>query len=276
MKNIVDFTVCGHSARFLHLPKSGAESLVFLMGSLQEIESVSAFNQGFSASYDYWAIELPGSGNSAPLHPRYPVSFLAECLSEVHTRFIGRPFHLVACSYATGIALEYARRWQEVLHRMVLAGSMSDIPLSEWPVMLQLMRDCAYDTEAFAEGFIALLSESHPSILRQPAIRRAATRKARHYREDNFWHFVFNTIRLMTYHPGELGCIQTPTLVFTGEHDPYVKPERAKALADSLACGHFQTVAGCDHLFHIQKPEETLQLMQAFLSARELGAQFAA
>lgn len=275
MQNIVDFTFDGHTSRYLHLPQANKPALIFLMGSLQEIESVQAFNRGFSQDFDYWAIELPGSGNTGPLHPRFPVSFLAEYLNKmVESLLANRAVYLVACSYATGIALEYAKLRPSGLRRMALAGSMMDIPLSDWPTMLQLMRDCAFDTRAFADGFIDLLTAPDVNIERQSVIRKAAVRKAANYRDENFWHFVFNTIRLMCYEPKNLQKIVTPTLVFTGEHDPYVRPEHCERLAGSLKHGEFCVLPGCDHLFHIEKPRETIDLILNFLKqeSEELAA----
>jgi pimeloyl-ACP methyl ester carboxylesterase len=178
-------------------------------------------------------------------------------------------FSLVACSYATAIALEYAKKHQYSLNKIVLAGSMKDIPLSEWPTMLQLMRDCAFDTPQFANGFIDLLTEKEGLVARQDVIRKAAVRKAAKYRSENFWHFVFNTIRLMCYEPGNLNGIHVPCLVFTGEYDPYVKPEHSEQLASSMGNAEFSLVRGCDHLFHIENPKDTISLILSFLSSEE-------
>lgn len=267
MGNIVEVNVKGYQCRYMHAENKGKPNLVFLMGSLQEIESVQVFNRTFSQDYNYWVIELPGSGNTQPLHPKYDVRFLADCLDVFNRQVMQREkFYLVACSYATGIALEYAKIAQHQLHRIALAGSMMDIPLDEWPTMLQLMRDCAYDTPKFATGFIDLLTDKSGVIEKRNVIQRAAVRKASSYREENFWHFVFNTIRLMCYNPMDLEKINVPTLVFTGEYDPYVKPEKARELAEALGQGSYVSLKGCDHLFHIEKPKESLDLVLEFFA----------
>lgn len=269
MQNIEYFHYQGHRARFLHTSNPSKPSLVFLMGSLQEIESIEVFNRSLSKDFDYWAIEVPGSGNTDPLPPKYPVQFLADYFKHMTDQLIPYDFHLVACSYATGIALEYAKMRSARLNRMVLAGSMMDIPLSEWPTMLQLMRDCAFDTPAFANGFIDLLTVENPNIPRQNVIKKAAERKASRYKEENFWHFVFNTIRLMCYWPQELHTINTPTLVFTGEYDPYVKPSHSLELANALPNGELKLIPNCDHLFHIENPGFTSELIINYLHTHD-------
>jgi len=269
MDNIVEFSHLGFNARYLHVKHSDKPTLIFLMGSLQEIESVQVFNKAFSQHYNYYAIELPGSGNTDPLHPKHGVEFLADFLTIMINKLGIDQSNLVACSYATGIALEFAKKYGEKLNRMVLAGSMREIPLSEWPTMLQLMRDCAFDTESFAAGFIDLLTEKQGLVARQQTIKKAAVRKAGKYRSENFWHFVFNTIRLMCYEPRDLDRIKTPAMVFTGEFDPYVKPEHAKRLAEEMPQAEFALVHGCDHLFHIQQPQQTIELILGFLSQQQ-------
>ncbi len=268
MQNIVEFSHQGYTARYKYVEGVNKPTLIFLMGSLQEIESVEVFNRAFSVDYNYYAIELPGSGNTKPLHPRHSVEFQTEFLSRMVDELCIQELHLVACSYATAVALEFAKQ-SDKLRRLVLAGSMMDIPMDEWPTILQLMRDSAFDKKSFANGFIDILTEKEGKIPRKDVIRKAAVRKAARYRADNFWHFVFNTIRLMCYEPNDLHLINVPTLVFTGEYDPYVKPERAQALANSIRTAQFTLVRGCDHLFHIEDPEQTISLILGFLEGAE-------
>lgn len=265
MMNIIDYNDNNYAAKYMHNKYQGKPSLVFLVGSLQEIESVQVFNKAFSKHFDYWVVELPGSGNTEPLHPSHDVFFLANYLKRMVERLSLDQFHLVACSYATAVALEFSKLCQEKINGLVLAGSMMNIPLQEWPRMLQLMRDCTHDTHQFANGFIDLLTDSSGAINRLDVIRKAAVRKASHYREEHFWHFVFNTIRLMCYEPKDLHLISAPTLVFTGEYDPYVTPDRSKRLASAIPHAESVVIQGCDHLFHIEKPDETINLILNFL-----------
>ncbi|MFT7560912.1 MAG: pimeloyl-ACP methyl ester carboxylesterase [Flavobacteriales bacterium] len=267
MENILNLSVLGHDVRAMHIPNTGKPVMVFLMGSLQDIEGVGQFSDGFSPYFDYWAVELPGFGKTQPLHSKFGVPFIAECLAVFVEEYVGSSFNLVACSYATAIALDYAKLHQNRLENMVLVGSMMDIPLSHWPTMLQLLRDVSFDPPKFASGFVDLLTVDHPDIPRQAAIRRAATRRAK-VDGENLWHFVFNTIRLMSFNVGDLSGITVPTLVYTGEHDPYVTPDDAKKLAQALPNAEFQILPGCDHLFFLEKPLESIAMVNQFLARR--------
>lgn len=265
MSNVNKILLKNHQARFLHEKNMGKEVLVFIPGNLQEIETIKDFNQGFSRLFDYWVIELPGTGMTKPLHPSFSILFVAECLADFLDQYIDVKVNLVACSYATPIALEVAKRYPDKINRLVLAGSMKDIPHEEWATVLGLMADCLRDPGRFAEGFMDLLTQESEQIPRQSTIIKATMRKACRYTEEQFWCFIYNSIRLMTYQSTDLQTITCPTLCFTGELDPYVTKERCRELATMIPGAYFTTVPGTDHLFHIEKPQETIQLISNYL-----------
>jgi len=239
--------------------------MVFIPGNLQEIETIKDFNDGFSEHFDYHVLELPGTGMTEPLHPSYNINFLSGCLAEFVDRHIDKPFYLVTCSYATALALEYAKIDSSKIKKLVLAGSMEEIPEEEWPTVLGLMADCLRDPKRFAVDFLDLLTAEGVDIPRLSLIKKATCRKASRYTENQFRCFIFNSIRLMSYRASGLDVIQCPTLCFTGEHDPYVKPERCRALAKSIPHSDFALIPNTDHLFHIEKPFETIKLIASFL-----------
>lgn len=69
----------------------------------------------------------------------------------------------------------------------------------------------------------------------------------------------------MTYQPEQLELITAPTLCFTGEHDPYTTPARCNELAEKLPNASFTSLRNTDHLFHVDKPKETISLITQFL-----------
>lgn len=46
----------------MNIPNPEKLALVVLPGNLQEIESIKTFNEGLSCDFDYYAVELPGTG----------------------------------------------------------------------------------------------------------------------------------------------------------------------------------------------------------------------
>jgi len=267
MFKIINSTIKCHEIRHLHIENKKKPILLFIPGNLQEIETIKSFNEGFSRAFDYYALELPGTGHTSPLHPSYDVGYLAEILLEFVETYIDAPFNLVTCSYGTAIGIEFAKSNSQLLDNLVLAGSMREIPLSEWPTVLGLMADCLRDPSKFAGDFMTLLTDTTVDIPRQKTIIKATKRRALQYTSDQFWCFIFNSIRLMSYRPNvdELTKIQCPTLCFTGEYDPYVTKERCRELAQLIPNSTYTTLPNTDHLFHIEDPQATIALISDYL-----------
>ncbi|MBL4761347.1 MAG: alpha/beta hydrolase [Gammaproteobacteria bacterium] len=224
MYTITSTTLKTHKCRYLHLSNPGRPAIVVLPGNLQEIESLGMFNQGLSRDFDYYVLELPGTGLNEPLHPTHPMVYLTQCLQLFVEQTVKRPTALLALSYATPIGLEFAKNnlW---ITQLVLGGSMREIPEKRWPDALALMSNCMYDRTRFAEDFITALSADDDTIPRRKAAKRAAQLKARQYSDEQFKCFIYNSIRIMCYQALDLNKIRCPTLCFTGDLDPYVTKE---------------------------------------------------
>ena len=253
----------GFESRVYHRENPGKPSLVLLPGNLQEIESIEQINCALSNEFDYYVIELPGTGLTKPLHPKYTINFQTDCLIQFVKEYIKVPIHLIALSYATPIGLEYAK--SQPIEKLVLGGSMREIPKERWSDAFLLMSNSMKDRSQFAENFIDILSVENKDIPRQGAVYRAAKMKAKKYSEDQFMCFIYNSIRLFAYLADEFNKVACPTLCFTGDLDPYVTREECLALAEALPNSTFRTIPNTDHLFFLQKPNETIDLILSFL-----------
>ncbi|WP_086930703.1 alpha/beta fold hydrolase [Agarilytica rhodophyticola] len=263
---IRNISLKGKMARHLHISNPQKPILVFIPGNLQEIETIKDFNLGLSRYFDYHVVELPGTGMTTPLHPSYDISYLASCLEDfINNELYSSSIHLVSCSYATGVALEYAKENSIKIDKLVLAGSMQDIPEEEWSQIFMMMSNCLHRPKEFSKGFLDLITSESSTIPKHKVIKRATLRKAEKYTEDQFKCFIYNSIRLMSYKASQLETITCPTMCFTGELDPYVTPKRCKALADNIPNTTFRLIPNTDHLFHIEKPMETIDMICDYL-----------
>ena len=95
-------------------------------------------------------------------------------------------------------------------------------------------------------------------------MKKAAKIKASKYSDDQFWCFINNSLRLLVYKPEQLEKIKCPTLCFTGEKDPYVTVSRSRELANLIPNSSFDTIENTDHLFMIEKPDDTVKLVRDF------------
>ena len=258
---------CGqHEARIHHVKKD-APTCIYLFGALQDINTIDMFTDALSERYNYFAIELPGSGRTDPLPPHHGFDYLAECLNEVLTKLIGNePIRIVACSYGTAAAVEWARRYPQRVIQMVLAGSMAHIPEKHWPTLFNLMNRAYGDKSDFAAGFMELMMASDLVDMKFGRIKKAAIRKAKNYSDVLFKSFIFNTIRLLSHDMGDVRCIKAPVLVTTGEHDPFCEVDEAVRLAKCFPNNRFLPLLGCDHLFHIEDPKQLIEGVMLFFS----------
>ena len=172
----------------------------------------------------------------------------------------------MACSYGTATAVAFAKQHPERVERLVLCGSMYEIPERTWPQLFKIINN-AYNNKAdFAKSFLDLLIHPISSIAeKQAQIYRVTLRKTKGFQDRHYQHFIYNTIRLMAHDPGSLSDIECPTLVLTGEYDPFCTVNDAQQLADHFPDGEFEPLIDCDHLFHIEDPNQVIEKVLAFI-----------
>lgn len=77
--------------------------------------------------------------------------------------------------------------------------------------------------------------------------------------------YVINTKRLLNH--GQIALGSPPavrTLVFTGEHDCFTRPEFCREIASAFCKATFTTIQQADHLFHIEQFDTTAELLFRF------------
>jgi pimeloyl-ACP methyl ester carboxylesterase len=96
-------------------------------------------------------------------------------------------------------------------------------------------------------------------------MRRGLTRMS----EGDVHRFVWNTRRLLDHAPLDLTRPpDVPTLVFTGEHDVFTRPEYCRRIADHVQGARFTTIPEADHIFHLQRFDATVDLLLRFVDGR--------
>jgi pimeloyl-ACP methyl ester carboxylesterase len=71
-----------------------------------------------------------------------------------------------------------------------------------------------------------------------------------------------------------LGGITAPTLVVVGEQDLLTPPRRSRAVAEAIPGARFELVTGpgSSHGMHLERPEDLVRIVTAFLAEHPLGA----
>jgi pimeloyl-ACP methyl ester carboxylesterase len=266
MNTIKVTTIFGYTARYLHIYNANKPSLILLPGAFMNFDSLKYHSSRLSQNFNYFILELPGTGDLSPLPVDKPVSFLGDCLSYFAQNHIAKPFYLLACSYGTAAALDFASKNSHLLKRLILAGSMRNIPESDWPKMLDITVHSLTDKEAFAEQSLKIVCSDKCFSKRQQAIRKVMLNNARQFSAERRRSFANNTLRLLTSFVPKVEQIHCPTLCITGEYDCYTTPELCKELADSIPQGEFINMADTDHMFIYDKPRESMDIIMQFLT----------
>jgi 3-oxoadipate enol-lactonase len=69
---------------------------------------------------------------------------------------------------------------------------------------------------------------------------------------------------------GELPAIRVPVLAIAGEHDAITPPEGARKMAEAVADGTFELIAGGGHLANLEQPEAFNKALSAWLRSKQL------
>lgn len=246
--------------------------VVIVSGALQSMNGWRRYADHFSRFTTVALLDLPGCGRSDVLPWNYGLDFLAEALRVLfHVASLDGAL-LVAASYASPAAYCFAQRHPERVGGLALAGLMREIPEPQWlPTAYTLMLLEEGHQEEFAREAAAglLCRDPRRPVHRHRLARRVLTRRIRRMGAQEKQCCIHNTRRLLYHPPLDLDHPPpVPALVFTGEHDIYARPEHCRKVADAFHDGVFTTIPGADHLFHIERADETLALLDAFYRDR--------
>ena len=244
----------------------------FVSGAFQSMGSWRRFADHFAQFTTVILCDLPGTGSADPLPSGLGLDFLAKAMAEVLRRLEISRVHVVAASYGSPIAYRFAQLHPKAVDRLVLAGVMKEIPQdlrhSTAQTMVSLIEARMTDfAREVVDGLLCLDPEK--PVERRALARRLLTGQLEHMSPAEGERYVHNTMRLLSHQPLDLtSAPPVPALVFTGEHDVYTRPEHCREIAEAFDEATFTTIKRADHLFHIERFDATLSLVDRFLSGR--------
>ena len=234
---------------------------IFLLGALQEIESVEFFSKVFSGHLNLFTLETPGTGMTRSLQATITIRDQATYVRDFLIHQKVEKIHLFVFSYSTAIAMELFSMWEPGIKTISICGGIPGIPQSGRYKTVASLGDAVRSRSDFAKSFIDTLTgdSKHP---RSKVIARSARQKVFKYSEEQISCFIENTLRLLVYKPSfDLRKVDSPCLLCIGESDPYVTEQEALNFVNSLYNGRLVKIKGADHLTHIQQPAETAKAM---------------
>ncbi|KUI97216.1 alpha/beta fold hydrolase [Vibrio sp. MEBiC08052] len=240
--------------------------VIFLLGALQDIESVDSFSRKFSEHLDCLTIEIPGTGKTTPLDSNISIREQTLMLLEfIHYMGI-KSAHLIAISYSTAIAVELCDLWPYVCS-LSICGGVPGIPKSGRQATKKMIAAAMQSQEEFAHTFTHSVTVNNPNIPRNKTIIKATKRSIYNLSPDQIDIFFENSIRLLVHNPSYVENIKIPCTVCVGEYDPYATVEIVRGFSNQLKNSNFVIIKNADHLVHLQHPDKVYSAMIALASS---------
>jgi pimeloyl-ACP methyl ester carboxylesterase len=172
---------------------------------------------------------------------------------------------VVGASMGGYCALALARLAPDRIRGLVLAGSRVDADTPE-------RRDDRMDTigRIQNDGAQALWEKTSPLLTAgagDEAVRRVHAMALEQSAED-----MIEAVRAIRDRPDStdvVASLEAPLLIVTGDQDPLLAPEEARALASSAPKGRAVVIEGAGHLPSLQQPDRFNQELLGFLGELE-------
>lgn len=259
IKTILD----GNHYRYSFYPcVSSEQTLIFLLGALQDIESVNSFSKHFATKINCITIEIPGTGRTQNLASTVSIREQATMLHNLINYLGIKTAHIVGFSYATAIAVELCDIWPNV-QSMSICGGVPGIPESGRLATKKMIAAAMDTSQRFAASFTESLTVRNHDIPKNEAIIRATKRSISSMSQDRIDMFFENSVRLLVHTPSNVQNIAIPCTICVGEFDPYVTLQTAKKFSNQLKHSHLVVIKNADHLVHLQHPNKVAALMLA-------------
>jgi len=261
--------------RIIESENSNFEPTFFISGAFQNMDSWKRFVNYFSRETTVILVDLPGTGKSETVYKNVPLNFFSDALFKIVKDIAVQNFYLVSASYGTPIAYTFAQNYPELVSKLVLAGTMREIPIHVKERILESLRLAEMNLmEEFAafvinKGFLCL--DQSMSINKRELTKRVLYSELKNMTNDALEKYIMNTKRLLSYESLDLSnSPNVKTLIFTGEYDVFTLPEYCREIAASLSDSIFTSIKNADHLFHIEQFNTTLELLLRFVKGLPL------
>jgi pimeloyl-ACP methyl ester carboxylesterase len=263
-----------YESRVVRADKPRLAPALLVGGAFQRKEDWGRIEVGLLDHADVVTVDLPGWGAADLLPDTYGVDFLAEALDHLLGERGLTSLNVIGGSYGTAILYRLAQRFPERIARMVLVGTMTAIPdhaREAFGRTLDLLATGRMDEFAEATVDLCLTRVPGVKIPKQAALRRILVRRVLTATPHEIDMYAANTRRLMygrlidpTVPPTQ------PILVTTGEYDDFTTPDMCRELAATCADSWFAVVRDADHLLHLERAAEQVDLMVRFFEGRPI------
>lgn len=245
------------------------DPVLFINGGFQEMKSWNSFANYFLHKTLVILTDIPGTGSAENVTLTTPLSYQAHYILKLLRHLNIKKINVVAASYGTPIAINLAQIDEEIVSHLVLVGPMKTIPKDG---IFQVQKAVEFLEAKDTKGFSTFFRNKIMALDRKDTILnfdRASrlfdlfVRMNEHKRQQ----YIINSKRLLNFEGFNFTKkISVPTLVFTGEYDPFTKPEFCLDIAKGFTNATYTTVKDTDHMVHVENFESCLSLLIHFFN----------
>jgi pimeloyl-ACP methyl ester carboxylesterase len=242
--------------------------IFFLGGAFQSMGSWEKFVTYFHDKTTVILMDLPGVGKADILPKDYGLDFLTECINHILKRLSISKVNVFSASYGSPIGYEFAKRYPHQVSHLLLGGIMREIPKeSEANVYRTIEFLKQNEIGKFSDEVIngLLCMDPKKEIKKGRVVARLFRNQLLNLTSDQIDRYISNSLRLFLHTPLNIDhSPDVPTLVFTGEHDTFTKPEYCKEIAQSFKNAIYTTIKDADHLCHMEQFDSVIELSSKF------------
>jgi len=257
------------------------EKIVFLHGGALDNAMMSwkEIIELMGSQYDIYAIDLIGYGASDKPDIVYSIPMYVEFLHDILQQLNIEKTHLAGLSMGGGISIGFSLKFPQMVDKLILADSfglyekMPFHALCRWFVYSQLnaksyewmgkskksVKWCIAsslfgDKKNISDELVTSLYD----LVRKPDCNKSW---------ESFQRYELGHKKMTTDLTSHLSELKMPVLIVNGEKDSAVPVKSAQAANRVIQNSQLYIMKGCRHWAQKEKPEEFVQVLEAFLSS---------
>jgi valacyclovir hydrolase len=232
------------------------EPMLALPGFTEDTGDLEELVRRLELNYRVIAADLPGSGRSGPIPRKYTPDFY---LQDAHTmsallRHLGiERAHVAGFSDGGEVALLMAVLYPDLVRSLVVWGAAGTLGEGDIAPMLDAMYNLFDDPIEDLQGWRNYIEEQYGEEAGRATLQSWATASKTILARGG-------DISLSRAH--EIRC---PTLLISGEYDPFVAPSMTRDLASRIPNSEDEVFPGMGHSVHHEHPDAFMEAVLRWL-----------
>lgn len=249
----------------LYYQERGEGAALLLIAGIPAVASDwASLAEPLSASRRVVAFDNRGSGGSTVTPGPYTTRQLAADAVALLDHLEIERADVFGMSLGGMIAQELALGWPDRVERLVLGCTHAGVRHAA-PQPRDSARAFAFETEDWAERMRTLAPFAFAPNVGADLLERFIVKKSADV-QDPAGYRAQIAAALGHDARDRLGQIKAPTLILTGDEDRVIPAASSDVLRDGIPGSELRVIEGTGHLFFVERPAESLRLLDAFLA----------